>query len=158
MSCKIILVYLNILSCFIPFSWFHFPAITTFHISYRVSWWNFSFFILLGTKRKPVIQKGNLSKCLPRKLKSEGVVATQRLPTTYFFCVSPAFTRIRRTCSTGLGGFVFQAQNVFLRFFQTEFQESDSLSQLRVIFNRSPISSSVNTKKVLVKFRPMVPS
>lgn len=77
---------------------------------------------------------------------------------TYFFCVSPAFTRIRRTSSTGLGGFAFQDQNDFLMFFQTEFQESASPSQLRLIFSRSPISSSVNTKKVLVRFRPMRPS
>jgi len=75
-----------------------------------------------------------------------------------FFCVSPDFTRIRRTSSTGLGGFVFQAQNVFLMFFQTEFQDSVSPSQIRRIFSRSPISDSVNTKKVLVKFRPTVSS
>lgn len=41
-----------------------------------------------------------------------------------------------------------------LKDFQTEFQESAAPSQLKVIFSKSPISSSVNTKKVLVRFRP----
>ena len=41
-----------------------------------------------------------------------------------------------------------------LRDFQKEFQESDGASQLKVMFSRSPISSSVNTRKVLVRFRP----
>lgn len=79
-------------------------------------------------------------------------------PSAYFFCVSPAFTRILRTSRIGLVGFGSQFQKDFLKFFQTEFQVSASPSQVRRIFNRSPISSSVNTRKVLVRFRPTMPS
>lgn len=73
---------------------------------------------------------------------------------TYFFCVSPAFTRIRRTSKTGLAVFTFQLQKECLTCFQKELKDSLSPSQVRWIFSRSPISSSVNTRKVLVKFIP----
>ena len=87
---------------------------------------------------------------------SRYVVLTQLLPLTYFFCVSPAFTRMRRISSTGLAGLAFQAQKDFFTVFHMEVQDSSSPSQLRLIFSRSPISFSVNTRKVLVRFRPMM--
>lgn len=48
----------NIIQCtipgfFLPFSWFDFPAVATFYKRYRISWWNFSFWRVLGTESKP---------------------------------------------------------------------------------------------------------
>lgn len=74
---------------------------------------------------------------------------------THFFCVSPAFTRIRRTSKTALAGLVFQVIKDFLTLLHKEVQDSDAPSQVSLILRRSPMSSSVNTKNVFVWFRPM---
>lgn len=91
----------------------------------------------------------HFSKCQEQGSLDYGI--STAVASTYIFCVSPDFTRIRRTCNTCLRDVAFQDQ----MFFQIELQESASPSQLRRIFSRSPISFSVNTKNVLVKFRPM---
>lgn len=153
----------NIIHCaipgfFLPFSWFDFPAVTTFYKCYRIPWWNFSFWRVLGTESKPAKKhKASLitaQSTIVNLILHRGYTAPP--PSAYFFCVSPAFTRIRLTSSTGLGGLVFHAQKDFLMFFHTEFQDSESPSQLRRIFSRSPMSFSVNTKNVFVRFRPIV--
>lgn len=143
--------------CFLPFSWLNLPAVTTFDVRYRVPWGNLSFFRVLGTESEPATEHEISANSLKEKQFCDCSILPPA-PSAYFFCVSPAFTRILRTCRIGLVGFGSQLQKDFLKFFQTEFQVSASPSQVRRIFNRSPISSSVNTRKVLVRFRPMMPS
>lgn len=119
----------------------------------------FQFFQGLGHKMWTCDNiRRNFSKSFSRKNGSQSCGVFLAVPPTYFFWVSPAFTRIRRTSNTGLEFGVFQDQIDFLNFFHTEPQELASPSQLRRIFSRSPMFFSVNTKKVLVKFRPIIPS
>lgn len=73
---------------------------------------------------------------------------------TYFFCVSPALTLILRTSRTFLFCELDQDQNDDLRCFSTDDQESEGPSQRREIFSSSPMSSSVKTRNVFVRFRP----
>lgn len=148
---------LKMLLCFLPFPWFNLPAITTFDVRYRVPWRNLCFFRVLGTESEPATEQEISANYLQEKHSCDYSILPPARP-AYFFCVSPAFTRILRTSRIGLVGFGSQFQKDFLKLFQTELQLSASPSQVRRIFNRSPISSSVNTRKVLVRFRPMMPS
>lgn len=73
---------------------------------------------------------------------------------TYFFWVSPAFTLILRTSRTSLSCLLDHDQNDDLMCFNTDDQESEGPSQRRLIFRSSPMSSSVKTRNVFVRFRP----
>lgn len=73
---------------------------------------------------------------------------------TYFFCVSPALILILRTSRTFLFCELDHDQIDDLRCFKTDDQESEGPSQRREIFSRSPMSSSVKTRNVFVRFRP----
>lgn len=155
----------------LPFSRFNFPSIPTLDKCYLISRcylgcsWIFSaeseptniVTVFSVEQRKAVVMfpsmdPHDLYKCVHRMTVKR---FSWHTVSTHFFWVSPHLTRMRRTSSTWFS-LVPPEYNTDFNFFHIENQDLGAPSQDNLILSRSPMSSSVKTKKELVKFRPIL--